>query len=184
VKRERPNSLFIVVNGDLSKEFSRLVVERRINDMARQLRQWIIEPGDVHGGPAKTQLFNCSLVRDELTGEYMFFGPTPERGPEARHSSPVAFPFTFPTFTAALNGTQSRDWYITVDHVHGEHDGGFAQGHWSNSPPTGDEHSDGNTNPGDADTWTTQAGVGPGAGDDPEKHKEKDKRAAASASVK
>jgi hypothetical protein len=150
---------------------------RRINNMSRQWKQWIIEPRGVRGGANKRQLINCSLVRDELTGDYMFFGPRPEHPPEATVSSPVEFPFRFPKFTAALNGTTRHDWYIRVDHVHNDQDGGEAHGHWRNTPPP--PHDDG-VAPTDTDTWTTQAGIGV----EPEGDKKKDKKAAASATSK
>jgi len=142
-------------------------------------RRWIIGPHGVRGGSDKLQLVNCSIVRDTLTGEYLFYGPLSNLGPEAR-KIPCKFPFRFPMFTSPLNGTTPQDWYIQVHYVDGGPEFEQAHGHWSNTPPKpGDEEGD-PLPPTDTDTWTSQAGVGGGHPED----KKKDKQVAASASAK
>lgn len=146
----------------------------RINDAERT---WRIPPTGVHGGPNKTQLIDCSLIRNKLTGDYMFVGPLPDGSPLTSVKSPIAFPFWFPKFTSSLNGKVRRNWYIRVDYVDGGPDHNQAHGQWRNTAPP--PHDDDDIT--DTDTWTTQAGVGA----EPEGDKKnKNKKAAASASAK
>ena len=143
-----------------------------------QNRRWIIGPEGVHGGSNRAQLINCSIVREALTGDYLFYGPLSNLQPEATVKSPVELPFWFPKFRAALNGTVRRDWFIKVDYVDGGVEFDRAHGRWRNSQPP--PHEDGDPTPTDTDTWTTQAGVGGGHTMD----EKKDKKAAATASSK
>jgi hypothetical protein len=142
-----------------------------------QNRRWLIGPDGVHGGSNKSQLINCSVVRDALTGDYHFYGPLSNLGPETSIKSPVEFPFWFPKFRSALNGTVRHDWYIKVDTVDFGLEFDQAHGRWRNTPPPIDD--DGDPAPTDTDTWTSQAGVG-GHPED----KKKDKKVAATASSK
>ena len=146
----------------------------RINDTERT---WRIPPTGVHGGPNKTQLIDCSLIRNKLSGDYMFIGPLPEGSPLTSVKGPITFPFWFPKFTSSLNGKVRRDWYIRVDYVDGGPDFDEAHGRWSNNPPP--PHDD-DYQITDTDTWTTQAGVGA----EPEGHKKDKNKKAASASTK
>ena len=144
--------------------------------------RWHIKAGDVHGTHNKTHLIGCSLARDSHTDQYLFMGPDPNGLPLAAVDITVdlQFPFVFRKFTSPLNGSDSLDWYIQVNYVDGPN--GEAGGYWSNSPfqaPPGDGRP---PQPGDPDTWTTQAGVGPPP--EPEENKEDKKKAAGSASSK
>jgi len=147
----------------------------RINDAERT---WGIPATGVHGGSNKTQLVDCCLVQNKLTGDYMFKGPFAEGLPLTSVKSPVAFPFWFPMFISPLNGKVYRNWYIRVDYVDGGPDFNQAHGRWSNSPPPPHDADDQLT---DTDTWTTSAGVGAEPEGD---KKEKNKKAVASASAK
>lgn len=143
-------------------------------------RRWHIKAGDVKGGSNKTDLIGCSLAKDTHTNQYLFMGPEQNGLPLAAVDITVdlKFPFLFRKFTSPLNGSDPLDWYIQVNYVDGPN--GEAGGYWSNTPfqaPPGDGRP---LQPGDPDTWTTQAGVGPL----PEENKEDKKKAAGSASSK
>jgi hypothetical protein len=142
-------------------------------------RRWHIRAGDVHGGHNRTDLIDCSIAWDSDTDQYLFMGPEQNALPLAAVNITGNFPFWFPKFTSKLSGTDPHDWYIRVDYVDGGPKSEQAGGLWSNAgPPHPGE--DGGTNPGDTDTWTTQAGVGPR----PEDEKKDKQKAAGSASSK
>jgi hypothetical protein len=142
-------------------------------------RRWHIKAGDVSGGDNKTDLIDCSIALDTDTHQYLFMGPEANGLPLAAVDVTDVFPFQFPKFKSKLSGTDHNDWYITVDYVDGGLKSEQAGGRWSNAGPPGPP-DDGGTNPGDSDTWTTQAGVGP----HPEDYKKDKEKAAASAASK
>jgi hypothetical protein len=142
-------------------------------------REWRIEY--VNGPPDRFQLVNCKIYRD-ASGDYQFLGP---RGTvRATRFSPGNVPFNLPVFTAPLNGTVDRSWYIRVTHV----DDQQMRGTWSNTqyeephrrPNEVDDNSEA-----EPDTWTALAHQGAQFGHkDENKEKEKEKEAAASAAPK
>ena len=119
-------------------------------------KYWTIRPHGVEGGG--TSLISCrfsELVDDDGT-HYALFGPNGTWRALAEGPLPVEFPM----FTAQLNGTNERNWYIKIEKI--EVVTGAMTGTWGhngyNSPR--DEA--------DPDTWTAQASSGTGTGGDDE----------------
>jgi len=143
-------------------------------------RRWHIKSDGVDTKTNGVDLIDCSIAWDSDTHQYLFMGPEPNGLPLAAVDDTGVFPFPFPKFKSKLSGTDPNDWYITVDYVDGGLKSEQAGGRWSNTGPL-PPPDDGGTNPGDSDTWTTQAGVGP---PHPEDNKKDKKKAAGSASSK